>query len=138
MNNQKVTDNLQLVALACVVGFIGDALLQLGVKIGMGGPTGWGLKEYFLQHGKTESLFIAAGMMALFYIVYFCINVNFSFSIVTLSLYGILVDYIFRKTMLFDSLKGYYTYLNYFWSAVWIVIPLLIPYILLKLKVKIL
>ena len=31
------------------------------------------LKDYFHQHGRAESLFIAGGMMTLFYVIYFVI-----------------------------------------------------------------
>jgi hypothetical protein len=57
-------------AIATLVGFFGDAILQFMVRMGMGGSTGWGLKPYFKQHGSTEALFTAAGMMALFFVLY--------------------------------------------------------------------
>ena len=114
-----------LVSIACLTGFIGDILLQIGAKyFHFGGPTGWGLKSYFEQHGATESTFIAGGMMSLFYALFLPF---FKPTIINLAIYGILIDLFFRKTMFFPSLKGYYEYFNYFWSAVWIVIPMLIP-----------
>jgi preprotein translocase subunit SecG len=112
---------------ACLTGFIGDFLLQTGTRIGLGGPTGWGLKEYFKQHGSAESLFVAAGMMSLFYALFIMSGIKMTLR--NLAVYGVLLDLLFRKTMLFSSLEGYYEYFNYFWSAVWGAIPLMIPYL---------
>jgi len=116
---------ISLVGVACIVGFIGDFLLQLGSKLGLGGPTGWGLKDYFAQHGSIESLFIAGGMMTIFYVLYLLVlKPNYLY----LAIYGIVLDFIFRKLNVFPSLNGYYKYFNYFWSAVWGAIPLMLPY----------
>jgi hypothetical protein len=116
---------ISLVGVACIVGFIGDFLLQLGSKLGLGGPTGWGLKDYFSQHGSIESLFIAGGMMTIFYVLYLLVlKPNYLY----LAIYGIVLDFIFRKLNVFPSLNGYYKYFNYFWSAVWGAIPLMLPY----------
>jgi len=116
---------ISLVGIACIVGFIGDFLLQLGSKSGLGGPTGWGLKDYFTQHGSVESLFIAGGMMSIFYVLYMLVlKPNYLY----LAIYGIILDFIFRKLNVFPSLKGYYNYFGYFWSAVWGAIPLMLPY----------
>jgi cobalamin biosynthesis protein CobD/CbiB len=93
----------------------------------MGGETGWGLKEYFRQHGKAESLFIAGGMMTLFYIIYFVI-LGLPLNWFYLAIYGVVLDWIFRAAMLFPSLKGYYNHLNYFWSGFWGGTPMLMPY----------
>ena len=114
-----------LVVIAAVVGLIGDALLQVMVRAGMGGSSGWGLKEYFQQHGVGESLCVAAGMMALFYILYIALKWPLTWP--WLALYGIVLDLLFRKLRLFSSLDGYYKSLNYFWSAVWGAIPLVLP-----------
>lgn len=121
-----------VISIACLVGFVGDVLLQLGIKkFYLGGPSGWGLKEYFNQHGSIESPFIAAGMMTLFYILYFYSHLPFTF--INLAIYGIILDYIFRITMLFPSLIGYYNYFNYFWSAIWGAIPLILPFLIYKI-----
>ena len=119
----------KLVAISSVVGFLGDASLQVLCQH-MGGPTGWGLKEYFQQHGSAESMFIASGMMSLFYIFYLSILLWGKYPITWfgLAVYGIVLDFLFRKTMIFESLKGYYNHLNYFWSAVWGAIPLVLPF----------
>ena len=120
----------KLLTLACLTGFIGDAILQYASKF-MGGETGWGLKEYFRQHGVGESLFIAAGMMTLFYVivlVIFDLPPKWYF----LAIFGVVIDLIFRLAMVFPSLAGYYAYFNYFWSAFWMAIPMLIPLALMR------
>lgn len=115
---------MDLVSIATITGLIGDAILQITAPI-FGGPTGWGLNMYFAQHGSYESLFIASGMMALFYIIY--IYLGFSMEYKYLVIYGILLDLIFRQFQIFQSLSGYYKHLNYFWSAFWGAIPMVIP-----------
>jgi len=126
---------VDIVSTAAVVGFIGDALLQIGIKkFKMGGPTGWGLKEYFKQHGSLESLFIPAAMLSLFYIFYIYV-LKLPLTYTNIAIYGIIIDYIFRTFVIFPSLIGYYQYFNYFWSAVWFAIPMMIPlFIYLKFK----
>lgn len=115
-----------LLVLACFVGFVGDACLQILVGNGFGGKTGWGLKEYFQQHGRAEALTIAAGMMTIFYAIYIISGVPVKWYY--LVIYGVVLDLIFRVTMVYPSLKGYYKHLNYFWSAVWGAIPMLLPF----------
>ena len=68
--------------------------------------------------------------MALFYVIYIQLKIPLNF--VYLAIYGIVLDFIFRKLMIFPSLSGYYDSLNYFWSAVWGAIPLILPYLILK------
>ena len=126
LSTKNSTKILQLCVLSFIVGFIGDALLQLGSGAGLGGSTGWGLRNYFAKHGRAESVCIAGGMMIFFYLVYFyvlCLPANYAI----LAIYGIILDFIFRKAMIFPSLKGYYEYFDYFWSAVWGAIPLMMP-----------
>ena len=120
-----------LLASACLTGFFGDAGLQiLTKKFNLGGPSGWGLKPYFALHGSAEALFIAAGMMTIFYVAYLAfLPVNWIY----LAVYGIILDLFFRKTMLFSSLTGYYGHLNYFWSAFWGAVPMLMPLMAVKL-----
>jgi hypothetical protein len=118
-------DKFLLLAIACFTGFIGDFLLQTGVRFGLGGPTGWGLKDYFRLLGSTEALFIAGGMMSLFYALFLLSGIPVNFR--NLALYGIFLDFIFRIFMIFPSLKEYYVFFNYFWSAVWGAIPLCLP-----------
>jgi hypothetical protein len=121
---------MNLVAIACLTGFAGDATLQTGVKLGLGGPTGWGLKDYFMQHGATESVFIAGGMMSLFYALFIASGLPINYK--NLAIYGVLLDLVFRKLMIFHSLEGYYEFFNYFWSAVWGIIPLCLPLFIQK------
>jgi hypothetical protein len=120
----------KLFIIACLTGFFGDSMLQYGVKNGMGGPTGWGLKDYFKQHGSGESLFIAAGMMTLFYSIFILLKIPLTY--VNLAIYGVIIDLLFRKLMIFKSLKGYYSYFSYFGSALWIIIPMFIPFFIYK------
>ena len=129
----KMTRDTQvLVAVSLAVGFLGDALLQFAVgSLGMGGETGWGLRRYFAQHGPFESAFIAAGMMGVFYALYLAFG--FPIDYTSLAIYGVVLDIIFRATDLFPSLDGYYRTLNYFWSAVWGAIPLVMPLALARM-----
>ena len=126
-------EKYNLLRYACVTGFLGDAGLQFLTKsAGMGGSTGWGLKGYFAQHGATESLFIAGGMLTLFFTLYLMVLPPNPYYLL---IYGVLLDLLFREWRLFPSLSGYYTHLNYFWSAVWGAIPMLLPWILTSMRV---
>lgn len=114
---------IDIISISCLTGFFGDALLQIATKYY---DFDWGLRKYFSYHGSGEALCIASGMMTLFYIIYIYIlrlPLNYTYLII----YGIILDYIFRKTMVFQSLDGYYKALNYFWSAVWGAIPMILP-----------
>ena len=66
----------KLIIIACFTGFIGDFLLQTGIKNGLGETTGWGLRDYFKQHGETEAYFIAGGMMSLFYGIFILLKIS--------------------------------------------------------------
>jgi len=116
---------MDIVSTSFLVGFFGDASLQILSPI-FGGKTGWGLTPYFKQHGRAESLFIAGGMMALFYMIYvyiFKLPLNY----VYLAIYGIILDLLFRWFRIFPSLDGYYEYLNYFWSGFWEAFSMMLP-----------
>ena len=112
----------RLLVLACLVGFMGDAGLQF--LVGNAGLDR-GLKGYFTQHGSAESMFTAAGMITLFYVIY--MGLNLPLNLVGLAIYGVILDFIFRKTRLFPSLDGYYKSFNYFSSAIWGAIPMMLP-----------
>ena len=120
---------MELVAAAAIVGFVGDATLQLLVK---NTDFNWGLRTYFAQHGWAESLFLAAGMLAIFFAAYIY-GTGLPVTLVTMAIYGVLLDLLFRETMVFPSLQGYYDHLNYFWSAVWGAIPMMLPLALVYL-----
>ncbi len=123
---------MNAVSISILVGFFGDLVLQLLTKyFHMGGPTGWGLLPYFEKHGTNEAAFTAAGMMGLFYVFYLSI-LGLPLRLDYLAVYGIVLDFIFRKLQLFSSLNGYYAHLNYFWSAVWGAIPMILPLIALR------
>lgn len=116
-----------LLIAACITGFLGDASLQV-ISQHQGGSTGFGLKPYFQQHGRAESLFIAAGMLVAFFVLYILIKLPLKPAYI--ALYAIILDLLFRQLNIFPSLKGYYQHLNYLWSAVWAVIPMLMVYYL--------
>lgn len=118
--------------LAFFTGFFGDFILQEGAKMGMGGSSNWGLKKYFEQHGANESLFIAGGMLTLFFSVY--VLLGFPLTYINISIYGIIIDLLFRQFRIFHSLDGYYKYFNYVESAVWIAIPMCIPLLLQRIS----
>jgi hypothetical protein len=120
-----VPSDFILLAIAIFTGFIGDATLQIWAKMGLGGPNGWGLNKYFNQHGPAESLFVAGGMMGLFYATFMLTGLPVTY--VNLSIYGIIIDLLFRKFMIFKSLDGYYMYYSYFKTALFIAIPMCIP-----------
>jgi hypothetical protein len=99
-----------LVLIACLTGFFGDLFLQMAPKVSsLGGPTGWGLDEYFRQHGRVEAMVLAAGLVGMTYIVY--LLTGLPVTIPNMFLYGCLLDVlVFHKWMIFPSLKGYYEY----------------------------
>jgi hypothetical protein len=123
---------LDIISVSCLTGFFGDAALQIATKyLGFN----WGLKQYFIYHGSGEALCIASGMMTLFYIFYIYVlrlPLNYTY----LAIYGIILDFIFRKTMVFNSLQGYYKALNYFWSAFWGAIPMILPLFIYNIIIK--
>ena len=122
---------VDIVSTACATGFIGDASLQV---LANRDKTGWGLKEYFKQHGSTESLFIAGGMLSIFYVFYIYV-LKLPLTYTNIAIYGVILDYIFRRFVIFKSLSGYYKHLNHFWSAFWGAVPMMIPlFVYLKFK----
>lgn len=120
---------MDFVSAAAVVGFFGDAGLQTIVS---NTKYDWGLRKYFSQHGRAESMFLAAGMLAVFYLTYIYVT-RLPVTLLTMAIYGVLLDLLFRVTMIFPSLQGYYDHLNYFWSAVWGAIPMMLPVVLVYL-----
>jgi len=126
-----------LLAIVFLTGMVGDFLLQSLEGVSPNGEC-WGLKPYFLRHGSIESVCIAGGMMTFFYIIFIsCFQSLFEKSeeniyriIIYLGIYGIILDLLFREFRIFPTLDGYYAYLNYFWSAFWGAIPMILPFLI--------
>ena len=129
MNNLNNLNNFKLLVITFFTGFIGDLLLQIATSKGLIDDF---LKSYFKQHGVFESACIGGGMMTLFYILFIYSGLEFNYK--NLIIYGIILDLLFRELNIFPSLKEYYIYLNYFWSAVWGAIPIILPYFIFNLK----
>jgi hypothetical protein len=107
-----MTDSL--ITIAFMVGLVGDMLLQIYTN-NVGDDMG--LKNYFIQHGKVESLLIGAAIVCFAYILYMVV-LQLPLSYTNLFIYGILVDFVFRFTRFFPSLNEYYDKLNIFQTAV--------------------
>ena len=121
-------DTLELICISCAVGIIGDTGLQMSGA----------MKPYFERHGRAESIFLACGMFAIFSILYFHVF-NFPRTYVALFAYGLVLDAIFRSTMLFPSLKEYYETNSIFFTAVIggsipVMLPLFVFQVIQKLK----
>ena len=106
---------------AFLVGVGGDLALQF-ISSKRGNIAG--LKSYFEQHGKMESLFIAGGLM--FGASYFYELSGFQQSNLNLFMYGGALDVAFRYTRAFPSLDGYYGSLNPIQSVFWGGLPFII------------
>jgi hypothetical protein len=99
---------IDIVSLAFLTGFVGDAVLQIAVnKLGFD----MGLRDYFVQHGRVEALFIGGAIVVLPYIIYIYL-LNLPLTYTNLFMYGIVVDFIFRYTRFFPSLNEYYDKLS--------------------------
>jgi hypothetical protein len=107
-----------------IVGSVGDSLLQTFLNIGILDDKNIGLKKYFSQHGKLESVFIAGGMIASFSAAYSLVDP--SMNLVGLSIYGTGLDILFRQTHkeIFPSLEEYYKKMSLVNSALWGAIPM--------------
>ena len=116
---------------AFLVGFFGDFFLQVLSK---SPDFDFGLKKYFEVHGKAEALFIAGGMMTLFYILYSLTGLPLKWQYI--AVYGILLDILFRVYNIFPSLKWYYSALSPFWTCLWEAIAMVLPLILFNLFSK--
>jgi hypothetical protein len=125
---------LDIVSIACLTGVFGDIFLQIRVKY-LGGDGG--LKKYFAQHGRAEAICIATGMMAIlqmFYLYVLCLPLNY----VYLAIYGVVVDIVFRTTMVFSSLDEYYKVLDYpFTTTVGGALPAILPFFIYNMLNKI-
>lgn len=117
---------MNIIAIATLVGFFGDALTQLYLRFVP--SVNLGLAGYFKKHGEIESMFIAAGVMAMLYIVYLDV-LRLPLSWWSLALYGIIADLIFRWFRVLPSLDGFYSQLGYVQTAVFgAVIPMWLPF----------
>jgi hypothetical protein len=123
-----------LILIATLVGFFGDLGTQIAIKLGVGGEKGLGLKEYFAQHGKVESLFIAAGIMAVFYSVYALTNLPFT--ILYMIIYSIILDLLFRYLRIFPSLDKFYQNSVPSTLIFGAIIPFVLPILILKITEK--
>ena len=123
-----------LISTAAAVGAAGDLSLQIITKI-FADKSGWGLNIYFKQHGFMESLFIAGGMMSIFYMIYIYI-LKIKVAVTYLAAYGVMWDILFRIFRIFHSLDGYYSYLGVILSGFWGAVPMILPYIIYSLSVS--
>jgi hypothetical protein len=111
----------KLIIVAALVHVIGDASLQIGTKMG----ADWGLEDYFKQHNPIEALFIAGFMGVLFYAIYIALKLPLNY--ISMAIYAIILDLLWRKLNIFPSLNGYYKRFGYIQSALWEVIAMLLP-----------
>ena len=110
-----------------ITGFLGDFVLQMIVKI-RGNLSG--LKEYFKRHQRFESMFIAGGMMYFFGYIYEIIGFEVNYG--NLLIYGGLLDVIWRRLGLFNTLTNtYYAENTQFQSMIWGgSLPMILPLLL--------
>lgn len=119
----------KLISIACLTGFFSDGLLQIFTA----SSNVLGLKSYFHEQGRLQSLFIAAGMTGIFYIVYLYL-LKLPVVWTYLAMYGVIIDLVFRHFALFQGLRNYYQATNYvysgFFAAVAMVLPLFVAQVL--------
>lgn len=107
---------------AFFVGLFGDITLQL---IENQRPNFAGLRGYFRQHGRMESMAIASAIMYFLALVYEMLGLPKN--IVYLFIYGGLWDIAFRKLKIMPSLRGYEKALSPLQTFIWGGISLVIP-----------
>jgi hypothetical protein len=121
-----------LIGIATLVGFVGDIGVQLAVENDWLGKNGAGLKVYFAQHGRSESLFIASGLMAFFYTLYAMTGLPFKLQYI--AVYAVLLDFMFRYGKVFNSLDGFYRENSIpITTTMGAIIPFILPLLILKL-----
>ena len=123
-------NNINIESCAFIVGFFGDIFLQLYCK----NSDRCGLNSYFTQHGSAEAPFIAGGMGVLFFIIYNLFGLPLKWQYI--AIYGVLLDIIFRKFMIFPSLKDYYISNTFFWTCLYEAIAMVLPLILYSVLKK--
>ena len=115
--------NYKLLSTAFFVGIIGDAILQLSVKLRPNLNIG-GLRDYFKQHGIFESLLIAGGTMLI--ATWFFLKLKIPLTYFNLFVFGGVLDILWRQLNLMPSLKNtYYEALNPVESFIWGGIPMM-------------
>lgn len=121
---------MDLTTKAFFIGMIGDAILQIIVK--MKGNFA-GLKGYFEQHGIFESMCIAGGIM--FISTYIYKQLKLPLKLVPLFIYGGILDILWRQLNLMPSLEHtYYAALNPVQSFIWGSIPMMMILIPIPFK----
>lgn len=105
-----------------LVGSAGDASLQVFLQLT---DKDYGLKKYFAQHGRLESIFIAGSMIQTLSAPYYLIDPSMNY--LGLAVYGAGLDVAFRQyhMEIFPSLEDYYKKVDPIWSAVWGAIPMM-------------
>jgi len=111
--------------IAFLVGIFGDLILQIWVKI-QGNVVG--LKSYFIQHGKIESLLLAGGLMVFVISIFELTNLKINYF--NLWMYGGFIDLLMREFRLLPSLDEYYSVLDYFQSWVLGGLPMILPLVI--------
>ena len=126
-----VIDKFKFLVVVALTGFFGDLFLQFCVKyLGFD----WGLEQYFSEHGTAESLTLGAGLMTILFVIYFIFP--FEINYINLAIYGIVLDIIFRQTMIFQSLTDYYNVQNHFETMIiGGALPVMLPLFIYQLVV---
>jgi hypothetical protein len=88
----------RVIPLAFAVGFFGDWAAQLL-------PHGQGLKTYFAQHGKFESMLIAGAALTLVFSLYYATRLEFT--LWTVVILGVVIDLVARFGLI-PSLRPFY------------------------------
>ena len=112
---------------AFIVGAIGDIGLQIIAQ--QRGDIA-GLKTYFKQHGSTESVFIASGLMWGSARIYELTGLPLN--PIYLGIYGGILDLGFRYGNIMPSLDNYYKTMSVEKSMLWGAIPMIIPLMFLN------
>ena len=113
------------------IGMFGDFLLQLISKL-RGDIAG--LKPYFELHGSLEAAFIAGGTMFIAAHIYNNILRLDTTNVITLFIYGGVLDIIWRQFHLMKTLdETYYKALNPILSFIWGGIPMILHILLDRL-----
>jgi hypothetical protein len=120
-----VMELCNLILIAWLVGFFGDLAVQLANKWGIIGFSGNGLTTYFRIHGRAESAFIAAGIIAGFYAIWIGLGLPLRWELILLV--ALILDLIWNYANVFPSLKEYYKEPYIPRTILGVVIPFLLP-----------